>query len=69
MAFQEVCVLLLIQEAGNVARDSHIEAIQDSEDQLWSARDNEIIHKMKYSKKSCESNRTISSCSGLVPPE
>lgn len=32
MAFQEVCVLLLIQEAGNVARDSHIEAIQDSED-------------------------------------
>lgn len=42
MALKEVRVLLLVQEAGNVARDSDVESIQDSEDQLWPAGGNNI---------------------------
>lgn len=48
MAFQEMCVLVLIEEAANVARDSDVEAIQDSKDELWSARDNEMTNKKSY---------------------
>lgn len=37
-AFQEVSMPLLQYKVGNVAWDTNIEAIQDCQDQLWSAR-------------------------------
>lgn len=37
-AFQEVSMPLLQYKVGNVAWDTNVEAIQDCQDQLWSAR-------------------------------